>query len=76
MQSEEKFRQIQKRAYEIYLQRDPHSATPEDDWLAAEAQIAREQRVPSVHTGPARFKDPSRWGEIGTHLGEDIENPA
>lgn len=30
---------ISKRAYEIYLQREPHEGTPEDDWFRAEEDL-------------------------------------
>jgi Protein of unknown function (DUF2934) len=70
--TENKFHLIQERAYEIYLHRDPTSGSAEDDWSQAEAEIEREHS----HTGPARFKERSRWAELGTHVGHDIENPA
>jgi len=76
MQGNDRFRLIQERAYEIYRQRDPNSATPEDDWRRAEAEIEREESQRFTHTGPARFKEKSRWTELGTHVGHDIENPA
>jgi len=30
---------VRKRAYEIYLSRDPGSGSPEDDWLRAEEEL-------------------------------------
>jgi Protein of unknown function (DUF2934) len=75
--SEDRFRLIQERAYEIYLRRDPSNGSPEDDWSQAEAEIEREEGPHSTqHTGPARFKEKSRWAELGTHVGHDVENPA
>lgn len=70
--SEDKFRLIQERAYEIYSRRDPNHGSAQDDWSQAEAEVDKEQS----HTGPARFKEKSRWAELGTHVGHDIENPA
>jgi len=75
--TEDRFRLIQERAYEIYMHRDPNNGTAEDDWSRAEAEIEREQGQHSTqHTGPARFKEKSRWAELGTHVGHDVENPA
>jgi len=37
--TEERFRQIQKRAYEIYQGRDPNIGSAEGDWRAAELEI-------------------------------------
>jgi hypothetical protein len=70
--TEDKFQLIQERAYEIYLRRGSNSGSPEDDWSQAEVEIEREHS----HTGPARFKERSRWAELGTHVGHDIDNPA
>jgi hypothetical protein len=68
---------VRKRAYELYLSRNPQQGSPEEDWLRAEEEIQREEgHDHSHHVGPARLKDPSRWNEIGNHRGEDIENPA
>ena len=30
---------IRKRAYEIYIGREPHEGTPEDDWFRAEEEL-------------------------------------
>jgi len=77
MNGEEKFRLIQERAYEIYRHREPSSGSAEDDWRKAEAEIEREEtRHGSAHVGPAGFKEKSRWAELGTHVGHDVENPA
>jgi hypothetical protein len=76
MYGDDKFQRIQRRAYEIYQQRDPHYGTAEDDWRKAEAEIEREEHSHSMHVGPARLKDKSHWGAIATHVGEDLENPA
>ena len=72
--TEDRFRLIQQRAYDIYLHRDPNGGTAEDDWSRAEAEVEREYSA--QHTGPARFKEKSRWAELGTHIGHDVENPA
>lgn len=72
----DKFQLIQERAYEIYRQRDPNSGSAEDDWRKAEAEVEREESQRPMHTGPARFKEKSRWADLGTHVGHDIENPA
>ena len=74
MNYRDKFDRIQERAYEIYLHRDPRADTAEADWYEAELQIDREDRHP--HIGPARMKDHSRWSDLATHRGEDVENPA
>jgi Protein of unknown function (DUF2934) len=76
MHDQDRFRLIQERAYEIYRHRDPNSATAEDDWRTAEAEIEWEESQRLVHRGPARFKEKSRWAELGTPVGHDIENPA
>lgn len=76
MDDESRFRCIQRRAFEIYLQRDPHSRTAEEDWQKAEAEIAAEEHEQLQHVGPAKLKDKSHWGKIGMHSGEDLENPA
>jgi Protein of unknown function (DUF2934) len=63
MHSEERFHQIQQRAYEIYLRRKPDSATPEEDWQKAESEIDFEERF-----GPERSESdgPTRrlWTEV------------
>jgi hypothetical protein len=76
MREEDKFRLIQQRAYELYRQRDPLHGTAEEDWHKAEIEIEREEQRSSLHTGPAKLKERAHWGAIGTHGGEDIENPA
>ena len=76
MHPEQKFRLVQERAYEIYQQRDPNNGTAEEDWQKAEAEIERQEHVRSGHIGPARLKEKSHWGQLGTHMGEDVENPA
>ena len=72
----DRFKLIQQRAYEIYLHRDPATGTAEEDWSQAEAEIEREEAQRATHIGPARLKDKSRWAELGTHVGHDVENPA
>ena len=73
---EDRFRLIQERAYEIYRHRDPNSATPGDDWRKAESEVTAQESQHSMHIGPARLRDKSHWGAIGSHAGEDLENPA
>ena len=31
--------EIRQRAYELYLNREPHSGTPEEDWFRAEEEL-------------------------------------
>jgi hypothetical protein len=76
MDDDSRFRSIQSRAYEIFLQRDPHSGTAEEDWRKAEAEIEAEGHPRSHHKGPAKLKDQSHWGKLTNHAGEDFENPA
>jgi hypothetical protein len=73
MQAEERFRQIQKRAYEIYQGRDPNIGSAETDWWAAEAEIEGEGQRSEI--GPARAKERSKWNAVTSDRGEDIENP-
>lgn len=73
MHAEERFRQIQKRAYEIFQRRDPNLGSAEGDWWAAEAEIEGEVR--RSERGPARAKERSKWNAVTTDRGEDIENP-
>ena len=76
MDAENRFRMIQLRAYEIFCRRNPNSASADDDWREAETEIEREEhRASGVEMGPARHKDKSHWGRLGTHQGEDLENP-
>ena len=76
MQHEDRFRLVQERAYDLYLHRNPEEGSPEEDWHKAEQQIEQEESQPSIHVGPARLRDKSHWGAIGSHAGEDLENPA
>lgn len=76
MQSEDKVRRIKERAYEIYRLRDPDHGSADDDWCKAEAEIECEESLSFSQLGPARLKERSHWGKIGSHVGEDIENPA
>jgi hypothetical protein len=71
--TEERFRQIQKRAYEIYQRRDPNIGSAEGDWRSAELEIEGEERP--GETGPARAKERAKWNAVTSHRGEDIENP-
>jgi hypothetical protein len=75
MNYQDTFHRIQERAYEIYLHRDPRAGSADADWYEAELEIEREDRLPP-HTGPARVKGHTRWSDLLTHRGEDIENPA
>ena len=76
MEADSKFRAVQLRAYEIYRRRDPHNGNADEDWREAETQIEREQhRGSGRELGPAKHKDKSHWGRLGTHQGEDFENP-
>jgi hypothetical protein len=47
MRIDSRFQEVQKRAYEISQQRDPRSASPEDDWRKAEAEVDMEGRFGS-----------------------------
>jgi len=76
MLPDHQYKLVQKRAYEIYLSRDPKRGSPEEDWLRAEEEIEREHGFAAKHTGPARLNDRTRWNEVCNHKGEDIENPA
>jgi len=71
--TEERFRQVQKRAYEIYQRRDPNIGSAEGDWRAAELEIEGEGRPREM--GPARAKERVKWNAVTSHRGEDIENP-
>jgi hypothetical protein len=73
MQTEERFRQIQNRAYEIYQRRDPNSGSAEGDWRAAEVEIEVQERPSEM--GPARAKERAKWSAVCSDCGEDIENP-
>ncbi len=44
---EERFHLIQKRAYEIYRERDPHCGTSEEDWRKAETEIRTDEEFVS-----------------------------
>ena len=59
MHAEERFNLIQKRAYEIYLQRDPNFGTAEEDWWNAEREIEKEEQISSVER-----REPTRWSDI------------
>jgi hypothetical protein len=63
MNSEETFNQIQKRAYEIYLQREPNSGTPEDDWKKAELEVTVERRFVLESSRPDGAKREILWTE-------------
>ena len=76
MQHEDKFRLIQQRAYEFFRRRDPAHGSAEEDWQRAEAEIEREETARALHSGPAKLREKAHWGVIGTHAGEDIDNPA
>jgi hypothetical protein len=71
--TEERFRQVQKRAYEIYQRRDPNIGSAEGDWRAAELELEGEERPREM--GTARAKERAKWNAVTSHRGEDIENP-
>lgn len=51
--------QIERRAYEIYLQRGGSHGTDMEDWLVAERELLGEQDVtPSVDSGRASLHKP------------------
>lgn len=72
MHPEERFHLIQKRAYEIYRQRDAHDGTAEEDWRKAETEIQREKEFASR---PRQHKERTSWKELMSHAVRDVENP-
>jgi Protein of unknown function (DUF2934) len=59
MHPEERFNLVKKRAYEVYLGRDPNFGTAEEDWWEAEREIEKEEQLAS----PER-KEPTRWSDL------------
>jgi Protein of unknown function (DUF2934) len=45
MHSEDRYRLVQKRAFEIYEHRDPRYGTADEDWWKAEREIEREEQL-------------------------------
>jgi hypothetical protein len=72
MRPEERSYLIQKRAYEIYRQRDPHHGTARDDWQKAESEVEREKEFTSR---PQQHKERTHWKELMSHPEPDVENP-
>jgi hypothetical protein len=70
MHPEERFNLVKKRAYEIYLERDPSFGTPEEDWWKAEREIEKEEQLAS----PER-KDPTRWSNLAARREKEIVSP-
>lgn len=70
MHPEEKVHRVRARAYEIYVSRDPNQGSAEQDWWKAEQEIEREEQI----QGPSH-REPTRWRELLTHHGKDIDNP-
>jgi hypothetical protein len=63
-QKEVRYEKIQKRAYEIYLNRDPYSGTPEEDWRKAEAEIAEREKPASMQASTMEIPLPNKaWRE-------------
>jgi RecB family exonuclease len=71
MHSEERFHRIQERAYELYTSRNPNQGSAEEDWRKAEQEIEQEEQMPMM----ASHRQPTRWRELLTHNGKDIDNP-
>lgn len=70
MHPEERIHRIRDRAFEIYQSREPNQGSAEDDWWKAEQEIEREEQVQAPS-----HRQPTRWRELLTHNGKDIENP-
>jgi hypothetical protein len=70
MHPEERFNLVKKRAYEIYLERDPNLGTAEEDWWKAEREIEKEEQLAS----PER-KDPTRWSNLVARREKEIVSP-
>ena len=51
--------QIQRRAYELYVQRGNQSGSELDDWLQAEEEIHQAQ----AEAIPRRYRERSDWAE-------------
>ncbi len=73
MHAEERFHLTQKRAYEIYRQRDPHDGTAEEDWRKAESEIQREEEFASLQL--QQQKERAHRSELMSHAVPDVENP-
>ena len=71
--TEERFRQVQKRAYEIYQRRDPNIGSTEGDWWAAELEIEGEERPREM--GPARAKERAKWNAVTSHRAKILKIP-
>jgi hypothetical protein len=64
MHPEERFHQTQKRAYEIYRQREPNSGTPEEDWRKAETETEEVEQFRPTRVESSLPKDRMRWDEL------------
>jgi hypothetical protein len=70
MHPQERHNLVQKRAYEIYLERDPKFGTAEEDWWKAEREIEKEEELSAVER-----REPTRWSDLLPRRQKEISTP-